>query len=294
MASDTVTEPDRTPQDPSSRRTPPATLRRALVSPRSFGLLAVALIVAAIFAWLCQWQLERAWRAAPTQETAPTETVRPLEEVVEPGSLLSDTAVGQRVSVDGSFVAGDYIVISDRVNGDETGYWVTGHFTTTEGAALAVALGWSADRETADAEADRLNAESPAAEELTGRVVSSQAPELDEDDPYELTTMAVAAFVNLWSGMDDTDVYEVYLISASAPSSLVAIDAPAPEQEVEVNWLNIFYAIEWIVFAGFALFLWYRLVRDSWEREVEEREQADAEAATGPGREDAASPEHVN
>jgi hypothetical protein len=38
--------------------------------------------------------------------------------------------------------------------------------------------------------------------------------------------------------------------------------------------LNIFYAIEWVVFAGFAVFLWYRLVRDAWEREEELREEA--------------------
>jgi hypothetical protein len=36
------------------------------------------------------------------------------------------------------------------------------------------------------------------------------------------------------------------------------------------NWLNIFYAIEWIVFAGFAFYVWYRLVRDRVEREIDE------------------------
>jgi hypothetical protein len=28
--------------------------------------------------------------------------------------------------------------------------------------------------------------------------------------------------------------------------------------------------VEWVIFAGFAVFLWYRLVRDVWEREQEE------------------------
>jgi hypothetical protein len=48
-----------------------------------------------------------------------------------------------------------------------------------------------------------------------------------------------------------------------------------------VNLLNVFYAIEWVVFAGFAIFLWYRLVRDTWEREQEEAAEA-AEAQTEP------------
>jgi surfeit locus 1 family protein len=42
---------------------------------------------------------------------------------------------------------------------------------------------------------------------------------------------------------------------------------------VALNWLNIFYAVEWVIFAGFAIFLWYRLARDAWERELEELEE---------------------
>jgi hypothetical protein len=33
------------------------------------------------------------------------------------------------------------------------------------------------------------------------------------------------------------------------------------------NWLTAFYAIEWIMFAGFAVFLWGRLVKDEVIRE---------------------------
>ena len=35
------------------------------------------------------------------------------------------------------------------------------------------------------------------------------------------------------------------------------IDSPPPSSEVELNWVNLFYAAEWVVFAGFAIFLWY-------------------------------------
>lgn len=240
-------------------------------------MLLLALAIAGAFAALGKWQLERAYRAAPTQESAPTETVLPLSDVVKPRSLLRDTAVGQKVSVDGAFVPGDYIVISDRVNDDETGYWVSGHLVTEQGDALAVALGWTAERDTADAAAAQLN-EKPAADTaVTGRVLSTQFPELDEENPHELNTMAVAALANIWHDMDDAAVYEVYVVSADAPAGLQTISAPPPEQEVEVNWLNIFYAAEWVVFAGFAMFLWYRLVRDAWERAEDERELAASE-----------------
>jgi hypothetical protein len=42
--------------------------------------------------------------------------------------------------------------------------------------------------------------------------------------------------------------------------------------DVSLNWLNVFYAIEWALFAGFAIYLWYRLVKDAFEREEEDKE----------------------
>jgi surfeit locus 1 family protein len=68
------------------------------------------------------------------------------------------------------------------------------------------------------------------------------------------------------------------------------IDSPKPSSDVEVNLLNIFYAVEWVVFAGFAIFLWYRLVRDAWEREQDE--SADAAGADRSAAD--AQPAHLN
>jgi hypothetical protein len=81
--------------------------------------------------------------------------------------------------------------------------------------------------------------------------------------------MSVATLINEWSTPPET-VYGGYLILGEAPRGLETIDAPAPSEEVVLNWLNVFYAVEWVVFAGFAVFLWWRFVRDAWEREHEE------------------------
>jgi hypothetical protein len=35
----------------------------------------------------------------------------------------------------------------------------------------------------------------------------------------------------------------------------------------EVNWLSAFYAIEWTVFAGFAVFMWWRLLADAYKKQ---------------------------
>jgi hypothetical protein len=43
----------------------------------------------------------------------------------------------------------------------------------------------------------------------------------------------------------------------------------------------VFYAAEWVIFAGFAVFLWWRLVRDEWEKEHGVRQAREAGRAGG-------------
>jgi surfeit locus 1 family protein len=257
--------------------------------PRWIAMLLLALLVSGAFAWLGQWQLSRAVISSETAEK-PTESVVDLSEVAKPGEPLLDVVVGQLVTVEGTWVAGDFLVITDRVNLAVTGYWVAGHLSTgSESAdpAVAVAVGWTEDRETADEVAAELNADREASVvEVTGRLNASQGPEVPDDgeDPFDLSTMSVAALINIWPDMAERPIYNGYIVAADAPDPLTAIDAPAVEQETTVNWLNIFYAIEWAVFAGFAIFLWYRLVKDSWERDQEERELAADGLGTETGR----------
>ena len=75
---------------------------------------------------------------------------------------------------------------------------------------------------------------------------------------------------------DGIDVYRPYLVSETASEPLQQITTRPPDQGSGVNWLNIFYAAEWAIFAGFAFYMWYRLARDAWEKEVEDLEDAAA------------------
>jgi surfeit locus 1 family protein len=254
---------------------------RMMVRPRWIAALLLALAIAAAFALLGQWQLDRAISSGQVVERS-TETVQPLTDTVSPDGPPEQIAEGQLVETTGSYVPGDEQIISGRHNGGETGYWVVSHFVTAEGASIAVARGWTADADQAEIVRDRLATEMTiqSLQPLTGRFLSSEAPEVpDEDaDPHTMTTVSTAALINLWANWDDQSVYQGYIVDVDAPDGLVAIDSPEPVVEVPLNWLNIFYALEWAVFAGFAVFLWYRLVRDAWEREVEEAELAAAEA----------------
>nr|WP_120265326.1 SURF1 family cytochrome oxidase biogenesis protein [Microbacterium sp. AG238] len=269
-----------------------------MLRPWWLGMLAFALLVAAVFAWLGQWQLSRAVDTSPPPP-GQTEQVRPLADVAEPGEYLPEPLVGQRVEVRGSFVADDFEVVSSRFDRGEEGYWVTGQLRvdpesarSSDPTSLAVAVGWTADRAEADAAAAALDADPPQDVALTGRIISDEGPALPGRgaDPQEMTRMSPAALLSRWHDTAGLDVYRGYLTSAESFGGLTAIHSPAPDERSNVNWLNIFYAVEWAVFAGFAFYMWYRLAKDAWEKELEdledEREDADVPAAGSvpPGR----------
>ncbi|MDT0156450.1 SURF1 family cytochrome oxidase biogenesis protein [Microbacterium sp. ARD32] len=264
----------------------PPTLREVMLRGRWIGVLALCLVVAGVFAWLGQWQLSRAVDTDPPPPGA-TEQVRPLTDVIEPGQYLGEQLGGQRARTEGTWVPGDFIVVSQRFNDGVEGYWVTGQLRVAERTSIAVAVGWAPTRERADAAAAALEKRGAVAAEITGRLIDDEGVEVPpRSDPEELVRMSPAALLARWHDIDELNVYRPYLASVTAPDGLVDISSPPPQEKSPINWLNIFYAAEWAVFAGFAFYLWYRLAKDAWEREVEEFEDAagtasDAEADAG-------------
>lgn len=267
----------------------PPTLREVLLRPRWLALLGLCLVVAGVFAWLGQWQLSRAIDVDPLEPGA-TEQVQPIEDIATPGEYLPEPLVGQKVSVSGRWIPGDFIVVSQRFNDGVEGYWVTGQLRVDadqndEPVSLAVAVGWAATRDEADAAASALSTHvenDPLARfALTGRLISDEGavPPGRGADPQDLIRMSPAALLSRWHDIVDLSVYRPYLTSAEPLGELTAISSPAPVESGGVNWLNIFYAVEWAVFAGFAFYLWYRLGKDAWEREVEDLEDAAAAAS---------------
>ncbi|CAN5131925.1 hypothetical protein BH09ACT3_BH09ACT3_06020 [soil metagenome] len=249
--------------------------------PRWIAALVFALALAAGFAALGQWQLDRAVSNGYVVERE-TETVLPLDSVAEPQAPIESKANGQLVQAVGVWVPGDFLVVSERYNEGERGYWVLGHLAaeldTGVRAGLPVALGWTASEQTAH---DVVSSFGRTADQvaLTGRFLVGEAPQHGDFENGELASVAPAALINLWETSDAGGVYGGYLVAQAPASGLQAIHSPAPSTDVQLNWLNIFYAAEWVVFAGFAIFLWYRLVRDTWEREIEERAEQAAEVS---------------
>jgi cytochrome oxidase assembly protein ShyY1 len=243
-------------------------------TPRWIGGLIFALAVAALFALLGQWQLSRAVQSGVVVERA-TESSVPLESVAKPQSGVSEDAAGQMVATTGSLVPDSFVVLSGRSNQGTSGFWVTAEFLTTvtgttdaTSPALAVALGWAPTEEAA-ASAISQSATSDGLVTLSGRYLATEPPSEDDFEAGEQNSASVAALINQWPDAP-ASVYGGYLVSDQAVDGLSVIDSPKPSTEVTLNWLNVFYSIEWAVFAGVAIFLWFRLLRDAHERELEE------------------------
>ncbi|WP_166877251.1 MULTISPECIES: SURF1 family protein [unclassified Salinibacterium] len=254
--------------------------------PRWIAMLVLCLAVAAAFALLGQWQLERSVDEA-TVIDRDTETVQPIDRLTEPQRAVTEAMAGHVVSATGAFVPGEFTVLSDRQQDGESGYWLVGQFrvgaTEAErqtGPSLAVAIGWAPTSAELDGVIDRLP-DGPL--EITGRYLPSEAPTDSDFENGEHSSLAIAALINQWQSVDD--VYGGYLVLHDDVGQQL-ISSPKPSEEVQLNWLNIFYAAEWVIFAGFAIYLWYRLVKDAWERELEEAAELAAQQSRDPQKVD--------
>jgi len=222
--------------------------------------LILALVIAGVFAALAQWQLQRSIDDATVVERD-TENAVALESVAEAQVVISTDASGRLAVVSCQVVPGDDVVLENRSSPQGNGSWLVRHCKTAEGSSLAIALGWSKEK------IDPAGIPHPEGV-LEGRYVPTEAPQQSDYRAGERSALAIQELINVWQ--EPGPVYGGYLVLSEAPEGLVAIGTDAPPTERQLNWLNLFYAAEWVVFAGFAVYLWYRLLKDEWLRELEE------------------------
>jgi cytochrome oxidase assembly protein ShyY1 len=232
--------------------------------PRWLASLLACLVLAGVFAGLAQWQVQRAVDEATIVEVD-TETPIPLESILNPGEAMGLADGGRRVVVTTTW-AQERAVVLDRRQGSDNGSWLVVNSRTSDGTCLPVAVGWAS---TIDSGEFVFVDDSPSA--LVGRLVPSDDPTTGDYDNGRLTVVSSADLVNRW---ECATIYDAFLVLDDAPAPLEHIQSVTPLPQAALNWLNIFYAIEWVFFAGFALYFWYRLVKDAVEREADELTQA--------------------
>lgn len=237
--------------------------------PKWIAALLGALLLSTVFVALSGWQFGSS-SSEPVHKAETTEKPVALTEFYQPGVPLFGDKADQIVTLSGHFVPGTEVAITNRIDDEKLGQWTVSAFAV-DGApddeAIAVVRGWQPSG------AEPLLAPSGTID-ITGRLLPPEGPQLKHDlrEP-SLKSLSSAQLANRW----DLPLYSGFIsaheLSADGkPVTQAGLDpiyvGPQP-QEAQINWLNVFYGIEWVVFAGFAIFLWYRLVRDDYQREMD-------------------------
>ena len=237
--------------------------------PRWLGLLGLVLVVMVVFTLLGLWQLNVAKDRgrAEAVTAAPKRPVATLATVLRPHAPFPADGSGRRVRATGRYDGPGQVLVTPRLLHGRPGYWVVTPLVVPEtGARLAVVRGFVSDPAAAPAP--------PAGTDVT--VTGSLAPaESTPSDPTatlpdgQLASVDLASLVNRWGG----SVYNAFIFATSeqpdvtaAAGSVVRVPPPPPAG-AGLAWRNAAYALQWWVFALFALYMWWRMVRDEYERE---------------------------
>ena len=239
-------------------------------------------MLAVVFALMAQWQISRTFVEDVTGETWSAIKVVDLDSVIEPNepfifneaSLEGEETVLTKVKTKLTLNPGRALLVANRIqlNGDR-GYWIVVPANTLK-AEIFVAAGFIKGESEAKAalfEVKRL-ATTQAFMPFTGRLLPSEAPvqSIAEDI---FGTLSVPQLIN--TELDEDRALATYtgFLALTDQNIFSAVQGVEPltigiaKGDGEVNWLSAFYAIEWTVFAGFAVFMWWRLLADAYKKQ---------------------------
>jgi cytochrome oxidase assembly protein ShyY1 len=279
---------------------------RTMLKPKWLAFLALVLVVVVAFLLLGRWQLTAAFESSGTAADAEAyvEPV-PLGELIAPDTWVTDEAAARPVVVEGFLVPGDFGVVEGRLQDGVSGFWVVGHFAVTDDGTtdfggvdaselpgMPVALGWVADESqaaqaitTLDASDTELGSVQAPLSVLAKLEVGQDPVPARDGDPQRILSMSPGQLINTWA-TGASDFYPAWLLATAglpAPAPLDAIAVVPIDDSLQIDLLNIFYAIEWLVFCVMAIYIWWRMVRDDYV--TDKAEQSDAAVAERVRRE---------
>ncbi|GAA0035155.1 hypothetical protein JCM18882A_17770 [Brevibacterium metallidurans] len=185
----------------------------------------------------------------------------------------------QRVSLTGRWLPDAQVVIPGRVQDGKDGYWVVTMFAPDgarlgEGAvadtsgktiAIPVVRGFTPDEATA---MSSRAAEGPVS--MEARIGPIEGPEPGNDLPEgQVKTVSTSQLINLFP---DLLTYSGFLIPESATGAgasvgtdgLAQVPTTTTRDQGGFDIQSAVYAIEWLIFAGMALYMWWQLLRDAY------------------------------
>ncbi|MFJ6696419.1 SURF1 family protein [Streptomyces sp. NPDC091272] len=273
---------------------------RFLLTPRWWGINLFVVLAIPFCVFMGSWQLGRfedrvdSHRSAEAAPDPAKQAAVPLEELLP----VSTETSGKQAKVTGRYA--DQFLVPGRTLDDRAGYYVLGMLKTDTGGGkgLPVVRGWVAG--------DARGATPPPAPTgevtVTGALQASENSQTDGVDTAgglprgQVGMISSATLVNLVP----YGVYDAWITQGageSGASGMKAVPAVAPQGSgLDLKaFQNLGYTGEWFVFAGFVLFMWFRLVRREAETARDlalgiPTEGDGGDGGDGPGAEDADGP----
>lgn len=225
-----------------------------VLAPRAWGvhLLTVLAVLAAV--WLGMWQFG-AWQAhrEAARQDLTHQTPIPLAQALGPDDPLTGDHLGQPVTIEGTWLP--RLVAVQRPGG----LWEVGFLRTDTGSAIPVVLGWHAG--------DEMPPPIKPTDTITGWLQPSQGDGAsDSPKPGVVSSLRIADLAQ----RVDVDLYGGYVVADQEASGQDVSwgdlrQAHLDQEPSAGSWAglrNLFYGVEWWFFAGFAIFLWGKWVRD--------------------------------
>lgn len=231
---------------------------RFLLTPRWWGINVFVLLAIPFCVFMGSWQLSR-FEARVSAHQSDEHRPDPADQASAPLSTLLPVTLdtsGRQATANGRYA--EQFLVPDRVVDGRHGSYVLSLLRTDSGEALPVVRGWLP-----------AGAKAPAAPSgpvsVTGSLQASENSGTDGANTAgglpsgQIGIISAASLVNLVP----YPVYDAWVTLPHPSAGLTAVPAAAPQNSgLDLkSFQNLGYTGEWFVFAGFVVFMWFRLLR---------------------------------
>ncbi|WP_411079600.1 SURF1 family protein [Streptomyces sp. cmx-18-6] len=246
---------------------------RFLLTPRWWGINLFVVLAIPFCVFMGTWQLGRfedrvqSHEQAEKQPDPSTRAAKPLDELLPVDKVTS----GRPAVATGTYA--DQFLVPGRELDDRQGFYVLNLLRTDGGKALPVVRGWlpgtagsvpvpaaprgevtvTGDLQASEnANSDGVNVRGGLPEGQLGMISAATLVNLVEYDVYDA-----------WVTLPETGTATGGAGGTSSGGAMKPVPAAAPQGSgLDLKaFQNLGYTGEWFVFAGFVLFMWFRLVR---------------------------------
>lgn len=224
---------------------------RLAATPRWITLGLIALIFALAAIGLGRWQWDRTQDIVRAEQAAQAEAVA-IETLTEVGEGFDNPLIGRPILAGGTYLADQQVAVLSRSVDDRPGVWVLTPLQLTDGSAVAVVRGWAPDISAAPAPPGRVD--------VAG--IWHPSERFYRDEPFRNDGVFAISTERLRERWDlPLRPGFIMLTSQQPQSDLVPVPQTVQTAGVPFPIQNAFYAVQWLVFAGFAGFVYVRWLR---------------------------------